>query len=152
MMSRNKLADKAYSIKYGLEEGVKPDKTYRDFRKKLKKWDSLIIEINRYLAGCINYTELSDELINLIHICDSPQVQYFDKHGAFRLLGAVLDFRLEERIDFEKYCKKLNDAYEPSSREYVSIEDERTQRIPTKFLLDSAQDKRCHPSAKLNFD
>ena len=140
-MSR-KLKDDAYKPKYGLKNFVSPDATYRDIRKNLKRWDVLIHEITCYLGGAISYIELSEQLHRLLSQCESPQVRYFDKHGAFRLLGWLIDSRLIERKKLDSHCNKLNN--ESKKHHYLLS----TRSAPHNFN----SDKRCHPSAQLEFN
>lgn len=149
-MGNIKLRDAGYSIKYGLEVGVAPNSQYRKFRRELKCWDSLIIEINRYLAGCIEFDDISTELASLISQCTSPQVRYFDKHGAFRLLGWLLDTRLQVRLEYERYCNYLNDKQYKEDPDVPKTS--RRVRPVYKVLREGGIDKRCYPAASLEFE
>lgn len=118
-----------------LRRRLKKDNLSQKQVQEIRVLDKLIAEVVGYLSGCYHYDELSVDLKELVLKCRSPQVRVFDKVGAFRLLGWLLDERLERR------------------KQVVALLKENGHDVGgyDKVLTDKAFDKYCYPGAKLDF-
>lgn len=131
----SKLADNCYKRRYGLAKGKRPDENYKRIINVLKQVDKLILEVNGYLGGTHSIEFISPNLKFVLDNCKNPEVRYFDKHGAFRLLGWLLDKRLNYRKELDFHCQELNSKFQPFNT----------------YLRQGAFDKTCYPGSTLEF-